>query len=487
LLSLLNDNDIDVEIITETEIPTSSHGDFNVEGYHTLLPVTHSDLLKTAKYRVMIVVKSAMAALMKIRHDLMHPAVQSIWVQVDLGNRFLVGGLYREWSDLPREYAALTRIKDQVQAAAAEVDNVVLAGDVNLDRARRGDKKYVRRCLLLAHDNAIAEANMRYLTTGVTYRSHGLHKREDGEARGHESVLHHVCTMRDLEATVTVLTDSTTDHFPVVAAIKVNRLTPTQKTMERRNFKALERQAILQALDTWPWSDVYGIRDPDKVLDFITRGIVDGLDQVAPVKSITVKEGLLPLYLRPDTLSLMAKRDSLSNGPRYMAARNRVTALVRRDKEVSNLAKLTESGNSPAVLWEIANAAVGMPRQPLPTSVTRADGKQTEGNLEAANTINAYYVKKVLRIRTGRGVQNTSQKTSTTSREGDRRGKNTLAFVFASAGRIASATHQNDLSAFKGFLLDNCFLSRQRLDCTTCTFRGPRGTIMSQGYLTTSI
>jgi hypothetical protein len=207
--------------------------------------------------------------------------------------------------------------------------------------------------------------------------------------------------------------------------------------MKRRNFKALERPALLRALDTWPWSDVYGIRDPDKVLDFITRGIVDGLDQATPVKSITVREGSLPVYLRPDTLALMAKRDSLGRSPRYRAARNRVTALVRRDKEASNLAKLAESGNSPAVLWEIANAAFGKPRQPLPTSVTRANGTQTEGNLETANTINDYYVQKVLRIRAGRGVQNTSQKTSTTSRDGDRRGKNTFVFGFASAGRIA--------------------------------------------------
>jgi hypothetical protein len=207
--------------------------------------------------------------------------------------------------------------------------------------------------------------------------------------------------------------------------------------MERRNFKAMERPALLYALGAWPWSDVYGIRDPDKVLDFVTKGMVNGLDRAAPVKSITVREGSLPLYLHPDTLALMAKRDSLGRGPRYRVARNRVTVMVRRDKEASNLAKLTESGNSPAVLWEIANAAVGKPRQPLPTSVTRADGTQTEGNLEAANTINAYYVQKVLRIRTGRGVQNTSQETSTTSRDGDRRGKNTFAFGFASAGRIA--------------------------------------------------
>jgi hypothetical protein len=112
LLSLLNDNYINVGIITETEIPTSSHGDFNVEGYHTFLPVNHSDKLKTAKYRVMVVVRSELAALTKIRHDLMHLTVQSM-IQVDLGNRFLVGGLYREWSDLPQEYLALNRVKDK--------------------------------------------------------------------------------------------------------------------------------------------------------------------------------------------------------------------------------------------------------------------------------------------------------------------------------------------------------------------------------------
>jgi endonuclease/exonuclease/phosphatase family metal-dependent hydrolase len=419
-------------------LPTSSHRDYNVEGYHTFLPVGPSDKLKTAMYHMMVVVRSELAAVTKIRPDLMHPTVQSLWIQIDLGNRFLVGGLYREWSDLPQEYAASTMVKTQKEAAAAEVENIIFTGDINLDAARGADKKYGRRCLLLTHDNMMAEANMRYLTAGVTYRLHGHHEREEGEARAHESVLDQIYVARDLEATVAVLSDSTTDHYPVVAAVKVNKVTPTLKIMKRRNFKGLERPALLPALDAWPWADVYGIRDPDKVLDFVIRGIVNGLDQAAPVKSITVRKGSLPIYLRPDTLALMAKRDSLGCGPdRYKAVRNRVTTMVRRDKEASNLAKLVESGNSPAVLWEIANAAVGKPCHPLPTSLTWADCMQTEGNLETANTINGYYVQKVLRIWAGRGVQNTTQMTSTTSRDGDRRGKNTFAFGFSSAGRIA--------------------------------------------------
>jgi hypothetical protein len=83
---------------------------------------------------------------------------------------------------------------------------------------------------------------------------------------------------------------------------------------------------------------VYQIRDPDNVLEFINKGIVHGMDLAAPLKMIMFKEGSLPLYLQPDTLALMPKRDSSGRGPRYKAVRNRVTAMVRQDKEMSNLA-----------------------------------------------------------------------------------------------------------------------------------------------------
>jgi hypothetical protein len=146
---------------------------------------------------------------------------------------------------------------------------------------------------------------MRYLTTGVTYRLHGCHKRVDGEARAHESILDHVYVTTDLEATVAVLADSTTNHFPVVAAVKINKVTPTLKAMKRRNFKGLERPALLRALEAWPWSDIYGIRDPDKVLDFITRGIVNGLEPGRPRKVHHGQRGVAPClpasrYTRPD-------------------------------------------------------------------------------------------------------------------------------------------------------------------------------------------
>jgi hypothetical protein len=486
LLNLLNDKDVEVCIVTETEIPASGHGDYNVEGYHSYLPLSPSELLKTAKYRVVVLVRSALAAATKVRSDLMHAAVQLVWIQLDMqgtprrpGTRVLVCGMYREWSDLARETTALSKVREQLQLAAAEVYNVVFTGNINLDTARRGNIGYGRRCLMLAHNTAVSYSVLRYLETGVRYRSHGQHVREDGEARGHELVLNHICVTKDLEATVSVLSDATRDHFHVVASVSVDKAAATTKSIERRSFKALKRLALLRALDSWPWSDVYKIRDPDKVLDFISRGIVHGLDQAAPMKSITVKEGLLPLFLWPDTLALMAKRDSLGRGPRYKAVRNKVTALVRRDKEMSNLAKLSESGNSPTVLWEIANAAVGKLRQPLPASVKKADGTNTEGNLEAANVVNSYYVEKVRKIRAGRGVQNSTQESAAIPRNGDKGGEIVFTFGFANAGRISKVMGKTPLRSAP--MESRCLFSRWGPvpwpdPSPTCLRRWPRRT-----------
>jgi hypothetical protein len=76
LLNLLNNNNVDVSIVTETKIPFSGHGDYNVEGYHSYLPLSPSKLLKTAKYRIVVLVQSVLATATKVRSDLMHAAVR---------------------------------------------------------------------------------------------------------------------------------------------------------------------------------------------------------------------------------------------------------------------------------------------------------------------------------------------------------------------------------------------------------------------------
>jgi hypothetical protein len=107
-----------------------------------------------------------------------------------------------------------------------------------------------------------------------------------------------------------------------------------------------------------------------------------------------------PVYLKPDTLKEMEFWDR-SRGAAYKKSINRVVFLTRCHKLMSNLEKLAASNNSPTVLWEIANAAVGKPCQPLPDALRIEDGNVTLEKLAAAGAMNAYYIEKVLKIRSG--------------------------------------------------------------------------------------
>jgi hypothetical protein len=155
------------------------------------------------------------------------------------------------------------KVREQLQAASAEMDNVILTVDVNLDTARWLDMRNRRRCLMLAHDTAVAKANMRYLEMGITYRSHGQNVGEDGKAREHESVLNHMRVSKVLVATVNVINDSTTDHYPLLASVMIDMLPPANKSIVRRNFMKVTSTALNQALESWPWSDVFQIKHPD--------------------------------------------------------------------------------------------------------------------------------------------------------------------------------------------------------------------------------
>jgi hypothetical protein len=84
----------------------------------------------------------------------------------------------------------------------------------------------------------------------------------------------------------------------------------------------------------------------DDIHSFLVGGVNKALDIIAPTKSMSVRNGE-DLYLRDDTIAMMVIRDKAKGGNTYREARNRVTAMVRRDKRLSNLAKLKASRNAP--------------------------------------------------------------------------------------------------------------------------------------------
>jgi hypothetical protein len=89
------------------------------------------------------------------------------------------------------------------------------------------------------------------------------------------------------------------------------------------------------------------------------------------------------------------KMRNAATGKRYYSLPNKVTRLVRGDKQNSNLLSLKKAKNEPEVLWGPADQALGKDRPSLPASVNGVDKNPTATPLEAAEAMNRYFVDKV--------------------------------------------------------------------------------------------
>jgi endonuclease/exonuclease/phosphatase (EEP) superfamily protein YafD len=460
LVNLLEATGADVATITETELPHMS-ATFSISGYTTFYP------LAEGKVRAIILVRTTLATATNARlaTDLMDRSVQSIWVRLDAhvahgGGRaanlgaLLVGGLYRQWRDgqesgLKMERDQLHILVGQLERATEDNKSVILMGDMNLNSARLGDPSYGRRGLLTEFVDATMAAGLEYLPTPPTWRSYGCHALADGTTGYRHSTLDHVY-VAGVDATVKVLGDSASDHFPVLVTVRAGgkaQRNSAPEEIHRRNFKAIGRNDLESALQTTDWSNIYKIHDVDAVHRFLVDGIVEALDVVAPLKLIRVRKGA-DLYLAADTLAAIRDRNNarLEHAPRarYRALRNRATVLVLRDKRNSNQAKLTKSNNDPRVLWQLADAAMVKDRPSLPASLL-VDGSMTATGVETATRLNEFYVTKIDKLREASGVSSDPVPAACPSSPAPSERPHTtqtaraapFSFHFATAGRVA--------------------------------------------------
>lgn len=439
-MDILHTNDVDIMVVTETELPAES-APFAIHGYVSFFPTT------LGKSRVMMLVKTSLAteANAQLRPDLMDKEHQSVWVQFRMDakatlessgaekKRFVVGGVYRQWTDgneagLSMERAQLATQIDQFRRAAESEKSIVVMGDFNLDTHRTNDHNYNRKILLHTLQTAAEDLGLRYLPTQYTWRSHGRF----GPAGEHKyACLDHIY-VTGVSADVRVLTNNVTDHRPVVASVRVGTTKPKarNKTLQRRNFKQIGISQLEAALESaCDWDRIHTIKDVNEVHDFLVCGISVALDLVAPFKAIKVKEGG-NLYLAPDTLALMRARDG-AKGNEYRRLRNRVSALVKRDKITSNLTRLKKSNNDPKVLWQLANEALGNDRPSLPAALTKTDGSSTDGDLQAATSMNQFYIDKIDNLRSKIAGCPPAPPSAWPRQKSD------FEFSFASAGKIA--------------------------------------------------
>ncbi|QQP42216.1 Uncharacterized protein FKW44_016812 [Caligus rogercresseyi] len=352
LSCLLDRQDIDAAVITETEMAPSVDT-FKTKGYMRIVTLVKTDL--------------AMRSNAKLRPDLMSSDVQTVWIELTLPTYVSLSP-----GSVLTERDRLDVILDQAKSATGTSKRVLILGDFNLDTLRHNDRSYSRRSFLQILSDGMKDASLVYATTKATWKSYG---KFEGEHR--TSCLDHVYSA-GLDCSVKVLEDATSDHL-------ANILVPTIRQSE-----------LETALQRWPWTSIYSIEDVEKVHKFLLDGITGALNEVAPIKTIKVKTGK-NLYLAPDTLKLMRERDK-ATGSEYRRIRNQVSSMVKRDKVRTNVNKLHQSHNDPKVLWRLANEAIGNSSSPLPASV-EVGGIPTVNNAETATAMNDFYIGKIKKLR----------------------------------------------------------------------------------------
>ena len=136
--------------------------------------------------------------------------------------------------------------------------------------------------------------------------------------------------------------------------------------------------------------------DPDKAADFLTKNVLSALNKVAPLKLIKFRPDKPPLYLKKDTLKVMALRDSArisKNRNKFKALRNQANKMIKRDKIQSILTRLKKYPG-PKQTWKEAKTLLGKGRgaKNLPTVTSNSDPNET------ADTQNRFFVDKIAKL-----------------------------------------------------------------------------------------
>jgi hypothetical protein len=92
---------------------------------------------------------------------------------------------------------------------------------------------------------------------------------------------------------VKVLANSSSDHGPLVTVVNAGAVRDPEglATIQRQNFKRLERLVLEAALLQYDWAVIYQLWDVDVALKYLKAGIVAALNKVAPLTVIKVRNG----------------------------------------------------------------------------------------------------------------------------------------------------------------------------------------------------
>ena len=157
-----------------------------------------------------------------------------------------------------------------------------------------------------------------------------------------------------------VINYNISDHLPIYLIKKRTRSRIKKKQATGRSYMNYDEDVFVNLLDHADWENFEEINDPEILWDIFHQNIIKILDQVCPIKSLTVVD-----WLTNELLSVMRQRDKAYKKARRTnlthdwaqakQLRNRVKTAVRTSKANVIKDKLERYQHNPKKFWQEIN------------------------------------------------------------------------------------------------------------------------------------
>jgi hypothetical protein len=266
-----------------------------------------------------------------------------IAMKLILSNQTKIGliGSYRPESiDSTVFFSAL---EEKTLSLIDEVDNIIIAGDLNYDLLKSQQNKLVDFNKSMGFGNTIATGTRLNKTTGYF------------------SLLDVILTLCATSCIISaVFPISFSDHSLVFSIFNYKSFKRGSETIMSRCLNAKKLSQIAEEIRNFPFHSLDFSTCIDEKWFFFKNSIISILDEIAPYKKFKVKPNNKP-WMDLELVSLMKKREyyhnkfvkskSDSHKASFTKFRNKFKSLYRR-KEVEYYNKLeSEQGKSPKYAW----------------------------------------------------------------------------------------------------------------------------------------
>ena len=488
ITNLLLTEKLDVLFLTETDTKSINCANYKIKGYSTFTQASSED---SEMIRIIALVKENCGVEINLRKDLMSCSFPSIWLEIKDKHQSnsMVGGFYRQWSangirSTPLQITEIEVFCSQINQAASPNGKMIITGDANLCSEKWLSDEFDRKSIANPLLQCLEQNGLEVQKVGLTYQAD--HMLPNGTVTS--SALDHVYSSEIIKDLVRIskLTTSSTDHLPVITHYCLDLTKIRYKhSVTKRSYKNFTMESWTASLAQQDWSAVENSEGVNEMVAEFTNNVTLALDQVAPVKSFTIRSNHR-FGLSDSTKELMKKRDQTRSKikdvsgnekgvllAQYKQLRNKVTSKIRKENIDYNNNRVEEANNE-GELWKVANDVLN-PGKENSWKITGESGEVIVDEVEVAEAFNDFFIDKIEQLK------NSIDKTLVEDpllRMKEKMKNNTNTLEFKKITQKQLAIHMKKLNKKKSSGLDG--LSQEHLIMGTKNLIGPLATIINQ-------